>query len=300
MDNSSAPTSSIEIFIKEIMSTKIEPFSLVWTAVAGAIANGAEMLTLGQVLDRIKTELQRHPQLSTKQALSTIWHQDGLAGFYKGITLNLIQAGSKGFGRWGINAASDQINTHLFSESFRKHHPAAFTMSIALTAAVFDTTLTNITDRTKTFHMSTTQKHETWQQIKQRGLSFFFDAWGRTYLKQMSIWSTYQMSYGYLKRQMEKDHTPLSLAQKITLGLVPGALSAFVSTVPDLLKTQAQMKNPLNKNIFESTVMLFQRHGLKGLHSSLGIKIFRSAHYSLFTFLAMHYLNALPQNMRIK
>ena len=269
--------------------------------IAGAIANSVEIIG-GQPLDRIKTKLQSEPGLSTRQGIQYIYSQDKIAGFYKGFRWNLMQAAIKGGTRWGINAGSDRFLSSLVREEDRRSHPVIFTTAIAGLSALLDGTVTNITDRAKTFEMSIDKKKEIWQHIRARGIGFFFDGWTRACLKQLSIWSSYQLSFNYLKRHMEEDNQgkPFSNLQKVALGAMPGVCSAFFSTLPDLLKTQAQIKIPLRETMLRSIAKIARLHGIKSLYTSLGVKIVRSAHYSLATYLIMDQLGALPNNMRSK
>lgn len=276
--------------------------SLTYVFFAGAVANSTELVLGGQILDRIKTKLQSEVGLTTKEAVQSILHKEGVRGFGKGSGWNLGGAGFKGGIRWMSNTASDRLYSDLFSEKVKKNHPLLFTAAVGLTAGIVDATVTNFFDRSKTFVMSSSDKREIWQRIQTRPIGFFFDGWARICAKQMVISTTYQLSYIFLKRRLEKTHPdrPISWNEKILLGYVPGLIGAVMSTLPDLLKTQAQIPQSLGKNAFRSVLEIFSRHGFKGFYGSLFVKMIRSSNYSLITFLVMDQLGALPNNMRIK
>src|SRR3990172_1692080 len=186
--------------------TETKRFSSVYTPIMGAVVSCIEISLGGQPLDRLKTHLQRDPSLSTKGALQSIWRQEGVKGFYKGFRWNLVQAGTKGAFRWGANATCDYLYTSLVPLETRKRHPLLFTSAIALSAATLDATVLNLTDRVKIFEMTSRDRRETWARIRARGPSFFFDGWGRSCAKQMSIWMTYQLSYQLLKQRIEREN----------------------------------------------------------------------------------------------
>ncbi len=273
--------------------------TILYTFAAGAVANCTVMLLGGQVLDRLKTQLQTNPALTTKVAFKKIFHE----GPWNGLRWNMGQAGIKGATRWGINGLSDKINSHLIPNEYKKKYPGFFTLGIALTSAVIDATVTNVTDRAKTFEMSARDKKETIKAIQARGIRFFFDGWSRTCVKQIAIWGSYQTTYGYLKRSIvgeQGQNKTITIWEKFALGVIPGMASAVVSTVPDLIKTQAQKVDPLHKNYFQTVSFILREHGWKGLGNSLGTKVVRSGYYSLVTFIIMDQLQALPNNMQLK
>lgn len=262
----------------------------------GAFAGCLEMV-LAAPFDRIKTTMQTKLSLGTIQCAREIFHTEGMAGFYRGIGWNLMQAATKGSVRWGINAFNDRVVTTHFSEDYRKKHPLLITGCIATSSSFMDGIITNITDRSKVFVM-TSEKKSIFEQIRKNGFCFFLEGWQRSVMKQASIWCSYQLTYSAIKQKLSEEEGPLTVGEKLLLATGAAVVSAAVSTLPDLLKTQIQMENPLQASVAATISHIWKNHGISGFFTTMGIKMVRSTHYSVFTYFIMDACNALPGNMK--
>lgn len=90
------PTHSLSSPQNDPVKPARKEYSSTMKTATGATTAAVELLTLGHVLDRIKTTQQASPnQYSSFTAAKYIYEKKGLSGFYTGLRWNLVSHSGK-------------------------------------------------------------------------------------------------------------------------------------------------------------------------------------------------------------
>eukprot|EP01012_Entosiphon_sulcatum_P015810 TRINITY_DN2077_c0_g1_i1.p1 TRINITY_DN2077_c0_g1~~TRINITY_DN2077_c0_g1_i1.p1 ORF type:complete len:326 (+),score=30.83 TRINITY_DN2077_c0_g1_i1:47-979(+) len=289
-----------------------------YSFVCGATGQCLEIVTLGHILDRIKTEQQCNPAASTVRSTAReIWRRGGLSDLYLGLRWNLLQGALKGSSRWGINNWCHAVVTAVTPEGLSKTHPSFFSGLVACTAAVTETTvLICPLESLKTLEMTIQRKPGTsasslvLQRLQADGSALLFRGWARTLLKQTVSWFAYLVGYGKFKEIAENANTklmpdgthvlqPIPWHHKAMVGAATGMMSAAIHTPVEMLKTQAQKADATKSSMLVVSRQIWRAYGIRGFYVSLNAKLLRSAWFSAVTLLTMDYLNAMPAHMKM-
>lgn len=280
------------------MRIESEQPKLSHSLLSGAVAQSAEILTLGHIFERIKIEQQSKPELrGMRQTVQHMWTKGGMHEIYKGTMWNAVSGISKGVGRWGGYSGFYKLYGKALPEEWQKKYPAAVSLAVGISSGFVVTTCVACPlENLKIQRM-------TGNNARQKGLGFFFRGWHRTIVKQSFSLSSYLIAFEKFKQIAETHNRqgPMPLYQKMLISASAGMVSCLFHTPLDMMKTQAQKENPLTeKKFFAAARFLFEKYGARGFYSSLNVKLLRSGWHAGVTLGIMDRLNALPEQMKLK
>jgi hypothetical protein len=266
--------------------------------VAGGLAGGIEVATLGHLLDRLKVQQEAF----LDKRIFTVWRREAL---YKGLRWNLLLGVSRGSMGWATHNVCNRMALIFFPEQDVRFPSFYFTSAVGIAVAALETSLFICPlERLKIIEM-TDQKGIPFRisnLVQKEGKFFIYQGWTRTVLRQSVSWLSYLSAYRVLRQSyLDSRSSPpsLSFTQKMGIGTAIGAFAAFMSTPFDLLKTQAQRADAIQENIGKTFDRIVKQHGWRGLYYGLSMKMLRSMWSSVVTLLVFDHLNAFPKNMAL-
>ena len=286
------------------MSSAVGPKDppLYLSVAAGMLGQCAELVLGGHVLNRVATELMAHPERgSVTGAVRHLYAEGGLKEFYKGLNWNLVQGCCKGATRWGFNNLMFRLFAEALPKGLQEKHRWILPAAVGLGGAAVETALYLCPlESMKTRRMTGPEGFV--RIVKQEGIPVFFKGWTGLYGRQAITWTTYLVVYDKARDILLKyrEKKEVTVFDKFTLNAVTGTVACLLNTPLDMLRTQFQKHEPLRGySLLRAANLIMSDHGVKGLYSSLPIRIARSVWYAVSTFTVMDYLNALPKRMQL-
>lgn len=288
------------------ISSSVSPFpspspslkkpTIPFTVFSGAVMAAIELLTLGHILDRIKTHQQAHPRTSGYKAMRTIYNLKGIPGFYTGIRWNLItHCGKAGF-RWLAMKELDEFCYYALPKDLVKKYPALQKTALAISVSVIESSLLVCpaeSFKTKEMTQANATSFKVFQWIKHHGFKTMYEGWDAVLFRQAISWSSFLVSYDIVNRSTLEytGQLKLNLIQQFFVGAMAGAINVACTTPIDTVKTQMQKINPLHKStIFSAIPDFYRQNGLKAFYSGFAVRLLRSTWYAGITLTMMEKL----------
>lgn len=266
--------------------------------VGGALAYLLELATLGQLLDRVKTEQEAFPQLRGISAVTrSIYQKGGIQAFYSGIMPNLFLSSTKGAFGWTINNGCYRLMIRLSSKGSEKKYPYLFAGLLGVSSALVESVcLIAPLERVKTVQMTSSKSLK--EHLKLEGPLFFVRGLKRVFLRQSVSWVTYLVFYQKIKNTLIKNpQHPVMLWKKIQIGAITGAAVSLIVSPLDFLKTQAQKATFSVAEQMPNVYHLYKKYGIRAFYSNLKIKMIRTSWSSVVVVIVLDYFQALPGSM---
>ncbi len=271
----------------------------------GAAVNILDTLILGQFLERIKVQQEAHPHLPIAQAIDSILQKKGWRELYKGLSWHLFSNGFKGAFGWSIHNFCNHTVEKIYPQQNSISPSFSFIALVSCSTSFMETTLFLCPlERLKTFQMTRNNSLSLplYKEIEKGGLQFIYRGWKWMVIQKSWSWVVYLTIYQKI-RSLSLHHNkskPLTMRQKIFLGITTGSLAACCNAPFDLIKTQIQKAETQSNAKAEVLIReIFQKHGWKGIFRGLNMKIGKTAWSTTFTLLVFDYLHVLPSNMQI-
>lgn len=268
--------------------------SVVRSIVFGSLTATTELLTLGHILDRIKTHQQAYPAHSAGYSAKLIYQENGVSGFYKGLKWNVLTHGGKAGFRWAVMGRMDElISTYIPKEISAKYstlQPTLLGLSVGFLEA---TILVCPAESFKTKEMTHIRgqgllgvvKH-----IQSKGLRVCYEGYDVVVIRQGVSWASFFVAYKKSKEfALElNDGKKLNLVQQFGVGAAAGGINVLFTTPFDTIKTQMQKTNPVNgKYFFIASREFVREYGFASLYAGLGVRMVRSTWYAGLTLTLM-------------
>ena len=261
----------------------------------GAVAQGAEVLAFGHLLDRVKVEQQIRMQ-PARQVVRDMYRTGGVAELYKGIGWNLSQAVLKGASRWCIVAASDAAVNAVASKESRQAHPVMTNGAIGVMAGVLETTFVSCPlESCKVAEMT-----GGWRAAyRKEGARMMWNGWTSQMVKQVVTWCTFLMAFEHVRQLTYriKGTKELQLQDKMLIGVGTGAISTFVQAPADLAKTLSQAGK--GRGMRGTLGWVVKNKGYCALFSGMTTKLVRHCSTATIMLVTMDYLGCLPDGMKL-
>lgn len=269
---------------------------------AGSVAHSIELLTLGQILDRIKVEKEARPQLQAiKDAFKQIWLQGGWREFYKGFRANAALSILKGSSGWGIHHLCNRQFLRIYPQKDTHFPSVGFTTLVGCATGFIEASFILCPlERLKTYQM-TSKGHslKNVRIISNSGLKFMYQGWTPLLLRQTVSWTSYLITYQAFRQAFLNRSSSLTMQEKIALSISTGAVVACINAPFDLLKTQLQQAHNTHEKMWQKAHKIHFQYGWKGMYRGLTIKLIRNIWSSVCIILTLDKMNAFPANMKI-
>lgn len=262
----------------------------------GALLAAAELLSLGHILDRIKTTQQAFPgRFSALGATKHIYNHNGLLGFYTGLRWNLLTHCGKAAFRWAVMSHMSEFWTKIIPHQIHTQYPSLQSTLLGLSVGIVEATfLVCPAELIKTKEMTNSLAHFNFvPYVRTVGLKRLFDGVDVVILRQVMSWCSFLFAYEKTNQFALRwnEGNKLNLIPQFGVGAAAGGINVLLTTPFDAIKTQVQKNNPLNAKFFIPAFLEMQRtYGLKSLYSGLGVRMIRSTWYAGLTLTLMEHL----------
>lgn len=267
----------------------------------GAAFSGVQLMTIGQVCERIRTERQAHPDRleSVWQTIKRIYAEGGVSKFYQGITWSLITQCSKNGFRWMTIAKVDEVYMRVLPDPWKKTLPTLQSSCVALTMAFAETSLFACPSefmKTRRMTSQTSQKARLWTIVKNEGLGVLYRGWSAVFMRYSVSWISYlsgtQKLYSLFPNSKE-----FSVAQELILNGCAGGINVLLISPFDTVKTQLQKENRLEANNFLQAVQkVYRLYGVRAFWRGAGIKMVNNMWYAGIMLTAMKRFGVYESN----
>ena len=268
--------------------------------VGGAIAQGAEVLAFGHLLDRVKVE-QQVQMKPARAVLSSMYRRGGMAELYKGMGYNLTQALLKGGSRWCVVGGSDAIVSAAITPAQRKQRPVLFNGLVGTLAGLLETTFVSCPLESVKIAEMTGGAHAAY---KREGARMLWNGWTSQVVKQVITWCTFLMAFEHVRQltYKMKGSTQLEMSDKVMIGVGTGAISTFVQAPADLAKTLSQTSAEATKTgrgMYSTLSWVVRNKGPSALFAGMSTKLIRHCSTATIMLVTMDHLNCLPEGMKL-
>lgn len=265
------------------------------------VASGAslaviELLSLGHILDRIKTHQQASPgQFSAWESAKYIYNNKGFTGFYTGVQWNVLTHSGKAAFRWAVMGYMDDVWYRTIPKNINRQYPSLQPTLLGLSVSIAEATcLVCPAEVLKTKEMTHNMKdYKFIPYMRKIGWKHLFDGIDVVLFRQAVSWCSFLVAYKKTN-QLAIDSNggeKLNLVQQFVVGAVAGGINVLFTTPFDSLKTQVQKDNPLKaKYIIPAFMEMKRNYGLKSLYSGLNVRMLRSTYYAGITLTLMERL----------
>lgn len=256
----------------------------------GAGLNLAEVTTLGQPLEVIKTTMAANRSLSLLQAGKMVWSRGGLFGFYQGlIPWAWIEASTKGAVLLFVSAEAEYRFKTMGASNFLAGMGGGVTGGVAqayLTMGFCTCMKTVEITRAKQAGVAGAPQQSSFQVFQEifrkegiRGINKGVNA---VAIRQMTNWgSRFGLSRlaeeGIKNLSGKKGDDKLNAVEKIAASVVGGGLSAWNQPI-EVIRVEMQSKTndpnrPKNLTVGSAAKYIYKNNGIKGLYRGVAPRI---------------------------
>lgn len=273
------------------MSKQIEKKPISFANIAlGAGLNLAEVTTLGQPLEVIKTTMAANRSLTMPQAAKFVWSRGGILGFYQGlIPWAWIEASTKGAVLLFVSAEAEYQFKKLGMNNFVSGMGGGITGGLAqayLTMGFCTCMKTVEITRSKQANTPGVPQQTSFQVFKEiyrkegiRGINKGVNA---VAIRQMTNWGS-RFGFSRLAEESIRSLTRKSESQKllawekIASSVIGGGLSAWNQPI-EVIRVEMQSKTndpnrPKNLSVAGAFKYIYQQNGIKGLYRGVTPRI---------------------------
>lgn len=299
-------------------SDATKPKTMLRNAVIGTAVAGAELLTIGHVMDRIRVHQVTHvEEKSVLKAARHIYELGGLKEFYVGLRWNLVIYCGKHAFRWGLMPTVDKI---IRDSVLPKNSPSWQVVSTS--AAVFaflETTLIKCpAESLKTKEMTRLNNRSVLDRIRSEGVrKTLWSGWSAIMIRQTVSWVSFRLSVDFSQNYITKlffpsgtgvgsknsasssssNSTPdKSLKAKLLTSVFSGVINAAIVCPFDAVTIHIQKDSGLPssavRHYFQSFSFLYRTYGMKVFYSAWRIKFARSIAYAAIFQVLWDYLDS--------
>ncbi|KAG7662449.1 YHM2 [[Candida] subhashii] len=272
------------------MSHTIEKKPISFSNIAlGAVLNIAEVSSLGQNLEVIKTTMAAHRNFTMPQAIKYVYSRGGILGFYQGLyPWALLEASTKGAVLLFVAAESEYRYKVLGMNHFLAGMGGGITGGLAqayLTMGFCTCMKTVEITRAKEAAVGVPQ-HTAMQVFKdiykKEGIRGINKGVNAVAIRQMTNWGS-RFGFARLAEDVIRNLTgkgkedKLSAVEKIGSSVIGGGLSAWNQPI-EVVRVEMQSKTvdpnrPKNLSVLGAAKYIYQSHGLKGLYRGVTPRI---------------------------
>lgn len=256
----------------------------------GAGLNMAEVTTLGQPLEVVKTTMAANRNISLVQAGKLVWSRGGLFGFYQGlIPWAWIEASTKGAVLLFVSAEAEYRFRTLGASGFVAGMGGGVTGGLAqayLTMGFCTCMKTVEITRSKQVAVAGVPQQTSFQVFKDifkkdgiRGINKGVNA---VAIRQMTNWGS-RFGFSRLAEEGIKNLTGkakddrLNAVEKIAASMVGGGLSAWNQPI-EVIRVEMQSKTadpnrPKNLGVVSAAKYIYSNNGIKGLYRGVAPRI---------------------------
>lgn len=256
----------------------------------GAGLNLAEVTTLGQPLEVIKTTMAANRNISIMQAGKLVWSRGGLLGFYQGlIPWAWLEASTKGAVLLFVSAEAEYRFRTLGASSFVAGMGGGVTGGVAqayLTMGFCTCMKTVEITRAKQAGVAGAPQQTSLQVFREifrkegiRGINKGVNA---VAIRQMTNWGSRfglsRLAEDAIKSVIGKSKDDkLSAVEKIAASCIGGGLSAWNQPI-EVIRVEMQSKTndpnrPKNLGVFSTARYIYSRNGVKGLYRGVAPRV---------------------------
>ncbi|CAN3371607.1 hypothetical protein DIURU_003725 [Diutina rugosa] len=267
---------------------KKKPVSLSNIAL-GAALNLAEVSTLGQPLEVVKTTMAANRSLSMPQAIKVVWSRGGLAGFYQGlIPWAWIEASTKGAVLLFVSSEAEYNFKRLGLGNFGAGIMGGVTGGLAQAYATmgFCTCMKTVEITRHKQASAGAPVESSWQVFKniykREGIRGINKGVNAVAIRQMTNWGSRfgfaRLAEETIRKVTNKDKsTPLSAWEKIASSVIGGGLSAWNQPI-EVVRVEMQSatkdpNRPKNLGVMSALKYIYQNNGIKGLYRGVTPRI---------------------------
>lgn len=256
----------------------------------GAGLNMAEVTTLGQPLEVVKTTMAANRSLSLLQATKLVWSRGGVLGFYQGlIPWAWIEASTKGAVLLFVSAEAEYQYRTLGANKFLAGMGGGVTGGVAqayLTMGFCTCMKTVEITRAKQAAVAGAPQQTSFQVFKEifrkegiRGINKGVNA---VAIRQMTNWGS-RFGFARLAEDVIKSVSGkgkderLNAVEKIAASCVGGGLSAWNQPI-EVIRVEMQSKTadpnrPKNLGVLSAAKYIYSNNGVKGLYRGVAPRI---------------------------
>lgn len=247
----------------------------------GAGLNLAEVSSLGQPLEVVKTTMAANRSLSIFQAAKVVWSRGGIFGFYQGlIPWAWIEASTKGAVLLFVSAEAEYRFRVLGANHFLAGMGGGITGGLAqayLTMGFCTCMKTVEITRAKQASADVAQQtsFQVFKEIyKKEGIRGINRGVNAVAIRQMTNWGS---RFGFSRLAEEsirslsgkKENESLNAVEKIAASVVGGGLSAWNQPI-EVIRVEMQSKTkdpnrPKNLGVVSAFSYIYKNNGIKGL-----------------------------------
>lgn len=267
---------------------KKKPVSLLNIAL-GAALNLAEVLTLGQPLEVVKTTMAANRLLLMPQAIKVVWSRGGLAGFYQGlIPWAWIEALTKGAVLLFVLLEAEYNFKRLGLGNFGAGIMGGVTGGLAQAYATmgFCTCMKTVEITRHKQALAGAPVELLWQVFKniykREGIRGINKGVNAVAIRQMTNWGSRfgfaRLAEETIRKVTNKDKlTPLLAWEKIASSVIGGGLSAWNQPI-EVVRVEMQLatkdpNRPKNLGVMSALKYIYQNNGIKGLYRGVTPRI---------------------------
>lgn len=256
----------------------------------GAGLNMAEVSTLGQPLEVVKTTMAANRSITLPQAVKVVWSRGGLMGFYQGlIPWAWIEASTKGAVLLFVSAEAEYQFKKLGASNFVSGMGGGVSGGLAqayLTMGFCTCMKTVEITRSKQVAVAGVPKQTSFQVFqdiyKKEGIRGINKGVNAVAIRQMTNWGS---RFG-LSRLAEEairnltgkgENEKLSAIEKIASSVIGGGLSAWNQPI-EVIRVEMQSKTndpnrPNNLGVGSTLSYIYKNNGIKGLYRGVAPRI---------------------------
>ena len=245
--------------------------------------------------DRFRTLMQANTRLNTTSVVLSIYQNNGIKGFYRGIVPNMTKASIKQTYRWPLQSTLPTFYANIFGEG-TKEILTGLTIGtgesiIITTLEFFKTRLMLSKNKNLTFSQLVNMRPTKINSTDKIDIRDLLKSINPVFWRQIISWCTYLWTNSKLTNiAYELSGTrELSPSHLLITSLLTGAANTLTTMPMDAVKTRAQKPIPekLSNSIFSTFKKIneiYSKEGLKALYAGSKWRIFEyMIHASIYT-----------------
>jgi hypothetical protein len=247
-------------------------------------------IIISHPFDFLKTKIQSSSEKSTSSiSLSIkIYNTYGIKGFFKGYLPSLYRSLFKETYRSPLRGFLD----YKFENIFRSYNKSFTKTLTAISMAITDTVILSPIERVKVLVMTNNSEAnpiKAFWRNKPKGLQlshYLFKGLTVSLVRSILSWTSFLVCEEKIRHYYELRSKSLSLANRITIGVLSGIINGLITQPFDTIKTNIQksteQKDKLN-SIYKMGLFLFQQNGIKGLYAGFNVRLFQYSIIGVFS-----------------
>lgn len=256
----------------------------------GAALNLAEVSTLGQPLEVVKTTMAANRNINLLQAFKVVWSRGGVAGFYQGlIPWAWIEASTKGAVLLFVSAEAEYRFKTLGASNFVSGIGGGISGGLVQSYATmgFCTCMKTVEiTRAKQAAVAGAPQQTSFQVFKdiynREGIKGINKGVNAVAIRQMSNWGSRfglsRLAEDAIRSFTNKgENDKLSAVEKIASSVIGGGLSAWNQPI-EVIRVEMQSKTddpnrPKKLGVVSASKYIYANSGLKGLYRGVAPRI---------------------------